>query len=54
MTKIKQQITDDRFVADCINQIGYENVLQIIPYHCYNGSMFLILYKDGENNEIKC
>lgn len=28
-----------------LNNIGYENVLQIIPEHSYDGCLMLIIYK---------
>lgn len=38
-------------LSERINEIGYENVLQILPCYCGGGEYFYtIIYKDIENS----
>lgn len=44
---IKTVITDalnQQSFEDTINEIGWENVLQILPDHRYDGTLFVIIY----------
>ena len=35
-----------------LNDIGWENVLQVLPCYCGNGEYFYtIIYKESQNNE---
>lgn len=43
---VKQIVTSHKDLASVINQIGYSNVLNIIPCNCYNGCIVVVLYKE--------
>ena len=45
--EVKQIITDPKELAFVVNKIGYENVLNIVPCHSYDGSIIVILYKES-------
>ena len=49
--KVKTYITDAYSLANEINRIGWENVLQILPKHDYNGTSFVIIYKEERKDE---
>lgn len=49
LTVVRQIITDPKGLASVINEIGYENVLNIIPCNSYDGCIIVILYKDLKN-----
>lgn len=42
-------ITTDIFGLEAkLNELGWSKILQIIPYHRYDGTLFVIIYKEGE------
>ena len=43
MVKVKR--TDAEHLEQVINEIKYENILNIIPEHMYDGALFVIIYK---------
>lgn len=43
---IKQKVVGYEHIADAINEIGYDKILNIIPIHSYDGSLIVILYKE--------
>lgn len=43
--KVETTRTDFKGLAETINKIGYENVLEIIPEHIYDATLFIIIYK---------
>ena len=43
MVKVKR--TDAEQLEQVINEIKYENILNIIPEHMYDGALFVIIYK---------
>ena len=45
---IKTVITDANGLEKVLNEIGWENVLQILPDHRYDGTLFVIIYKESE------
>ncbi len=49
--KIKTFITDSAQLANVVNDIGWGNVLQILPEHRYNGTLFVIIYKESDKEE---
>lgn len=44
--EVKQVIVDPRDLASAVNAIGYENVLNMIPCHNYDGCIVVVLYKE--------
>lgn len=44
--EVKQVITDPTGLASTINNIGYSNVLNIIPCNSYDGCIIVVLYKE--------
>lgn len=44
--EVKQVITDPADLASVINNMGYENVLNIIPCNSYDGCIIIVLYKE--------
>lgn len=46
--RIKTIITDANGLEEKIKEIGWENVLQILPDHPYDGTLFVIIYKEYE------
>lgn len=44
--KVKTTITDAYGLKEKLNEIGWENVLQILPDHHYDGTLFIIIYKE--------
>lgn len=44
--EIKQVVTDYADLASVINNIGYSNVLNIIPCNSYDGCIIVVLYKE--------
>jgi len=51
--KIKVWRTDGEDLEDVLNDIGYENVLQIISENCFNGAIINIIYKANEEKGAK-
>ncbi len=45
---IKTVITDANGLEKQLNEIGWENILQILPDHRYDGTLFVIIYKEYE------
>lgn len=45
-TYVRQIIIDPKDLASVINNIGYRNVLNIIPCNCYDGCIIVVLYKE--------
>lgn len=45
---IKTVITDANGLEAKLNEIGWENILQILPDHRYDGTLFVIIYKESE------
>ena len=43
--KVKTFKTDSVGLQSKINEIGYENVLEILPYHSYYETLYIIIYK---------
>lgn len=46
--KVKTFTTDSYHLEEVLNDIGWENVLQILPEHRYNGTLFVIIYKESD------
>ena len=44
--EVKQIVTNPADLASAINNIGYSNVLNIVPCNCYDGCIIIILYKE--------
>lgn len=44
--EIKQIVTAPADLASVINEIGYRNVLNIIPCNCYDGCIIVVLYEE--------
>ena len=38
--------TDANGLESAINKIRYENILQILPEHSYDGTLYIIVYED--------
>lgn len=51
--KVKTYVIDSEFLEKVLNDIGWENVLQILPEHKYNGTLFVIIYKENGWEETK-
>ena len=49
--KVKVIKTDYNYLEKELNSIGIENVLHIIPEHIFDGTLFVIIYKEKINNE---
>ena len=47
--EIKQIVTNPADLASAINEIGYRNVLNIIPCNCYDGCIIVVLYRKWED-----
>ena len=45
--KIKVFRTDGQFLEDVLNTIGYENILDIVSEHRFDGAIMNIIYKDS-------
>lgn len=45
--EVKQIITGPENLASTIAEIGYQNVLDIIPCNRYDGCIIIILYKEN-------
>lgn len=45
--KIKVFRTDGQFLEEVLNAIGYENVLEIVPEHRFDGAIMNVIYKDS-------
>lgn len=44
-------ILKEKGLQETLNDIGWENVLQVLPCYCGNGECFYtIIYKEDENN----
>lgn len=43
---IKTVITDAHGLEEKLNEIGWQNILQILPDHRYDGTLFVIIYKE--------
>lgn len=43
--EVKQTITNPEYLASAINEIGYNNVLNIIPCNSYDGCIIVVLYR---------
>lgn len=50
---IKTVIVDVYSLDTALNNIGWENVLQILPEHRYDDTLFVIIYKKVENEKIR-
>ena len=48
MTKIKVFRTDGQSLEEVLNTIGYENVLEIVSEHCFNGAIINVIYKEPQ------
>ena len=48
MSEIKTLMTDFDYLAYCLNKIGWENVLQVIPHKRYDETLYTIIYKGEE------
>ena len=46
--EVKTTITDAYGVKENLNKIGWEYILQILPDHHYDGTLFVIIYKGSE------
>lgn len=44
--KVKVRRTDPKNLEIALNEIGYENVLQILNEKCYDGEFYNIIYSD--------
>lgn len=47
MAKIKVFRTDGQSLEEVLNTIGYENVLDIVSEHCFNGAIINVIYKES-------
>lgn len=45
--KIKVFRTDGQFLEDVLDIIGYENVLDIVSEHRFDGAIMNVIYKDS-------
>ena len=43
--KVAMYRTDFYHLENKLNEIGYEKVLQIIPDHVYNSTLYIIVYR---------
>lgn len=50
--KVEITRTDFQGLKETINKIGYENVLEIIPEHIYDGTLFIIIYKSEVASDV--
>ena len=48
MAKIKVFRTDGQSLEEVLNTIGYENVLEIVSEHCFNGAIINVIYKEPQ------
>lgn len=48
MREIKTDMTSFEYLADKLNEIGWEDVLQVLPHHQYDGTLYTIIYKGDE------
>ena len=46
MAKIKVFRTNGQSLEEVLNTIGYENVLDIVSEHCFNGAIINVIYKE--------
>ena len=46
--KVKTAVTDAYGLKETLNEIGWNQVLQILPDHHYNGTLFVIIYKASD------
>lgn len=44
--KVKVERTDFNGLEKVINRIQYRNILNIIPEHMYDGTLFVIIYRE--------
>lgn len=55
---IKQKVVGYEHIADAINEIGNDKILNIIPIHSYDGSLVVILYevkiKESYGGDFEC
>lgn len=42
---VKTDMTSLEYLADKLNEIGWENVLQVIPHKSYDGTLYTIICK---------
>lgn len=47
MAKIKVFRTNGQSLEEVLNTIGYENVLDIVSEHCFNGAIINVIYKES-------
>ena len=45
--KIKVFRTDGQFLEEVLNTVGYENVLDIVSEHRFDGAIMNVIYKDS-------
>ncbi len=45
MNRIETLLVVYENLSNALNEIGWENVLQVIPHHSYDGCMYTIIYK---------
>ncbi len=45
--KVKVFRTDGQSLEDVLNIIGYENVLEIVSEHRFDGAIMNVIYKDS-------
>lgn len=50
---IKRTTTTEYGIVPKLNEIGWENILQILSDHRYDGTLFVIIYKEIENEKVK-
>ena len=43
---VKTLKTDANGLEVAINKIKYENIVQILPEHSYDGTLYIIVYED--------
>lgn len=55
---IKQKVVGYEHIADAINEIGNDKILNIIPINSYDGSLVVILYevkfKESYGGDFEC
>ncbi len=47
---IKVAQTDRIHLEAVLNEIGYDNVLNIIPSHEFDGTIICVIYKEQDND----
>lgn len=46
--KVKVVRTDAEHLEFELNKIGWENILSIVPEHCYDGALMIIIFKEQD------